>query len=103
MALIAAPSMTYAITPDWGFSAVLLFTRRWFDARNGVVRSQLTVEPIGTLEYTLPARWFGGNSGLFGHPAIDFQAAGERRYTDAQAAGFGALYIGVAFKTGLRF
>jgi hypothetical protein len=102
-ALIGVLSASYVISSQWSAALAVDLTRRWFDGINGVSRNDFVVEPIATVEYSLPSSWFGGNSSLFGNPAIDFQASGEQQYSNITRREFTAFYIGAAFKAGFRF
>ncbi|VFU07692.1 conserved protein of unknown function [Methylocella tundrae] len=79
--------------------------RRWFDSNGGVSRADWLVEPIATLEFVLPASWFGaeGNARLFGQPALDFQTSYERASSSFSISSFSTWKVGAALKTGWRF
>lgn len=104
-ALIVAPSFSYVISERWNFSLALFLTQRWFDQTFGISQQDFTAEPIATLEYVLPSRWFGGGdtAGWLGRPALDFQVAYEKNWSNVSSAAFSAWYIGPILKLGWRF
>jgi hypothetical protein len=92
-ALIFAPSASWVISEQWNASLAAPITRRWF---NGASRD-LTVDPVGVLEYIIPANWVGGPRGtaILGNPSVDFLVFHERNWsTDSSsnmASGSSAL------------
>lgn len=99
------PSMTYVISPHWNLSAGVLLERRAFDSYYGFSQEDWLVEPIVTLEFVLPEAWFGSpaTAKWLGRPALDFQVAYEKNWSNLPAGNFGALYVGAALKVGWRF
>lgn len=99
------PSATYVISPQWNISAGVDLERRAFDSVAGFSQEDWLVEPIVTLEFVVPAEWFGSPSraAMVGRPAIDFQAAYERNWSNAPGANFAAWHLGAALKLGWRF
>ena len=63
------------------------------------------IEPIATLEFVLPASWFGSdaNAALIGRPAIDFQVAYERNWSTLAVFNYEQWTVGAAVKFGWRF
>jgi hypothetical protein len=97
-----APSLSYVISPQWNVSAGVFVEYRDFDSLNGMDQEDWLVEPILTLEFVLPASWFGSETTAmnFGRPALDFQAAYEKNWSNVPAGEFEAWYVGVALKLG---
>jgi hypothetical protein len=104
-AAILVPSMTYVISPELNLSAGIALERRAFDSYYGFNQEDWLVEPIVTFEFVLPESWFGsaGTAAVLGRPAIDFQAAYEKNWSNLPAANFSAWHLGVAMKLGWRF
>ncbi|WPP05326.1 hypothetical protein SIN04_05730 [Methylocella tundrae] len=104
-ALYVIPSLSYVIDEQWNVSLGVETLRRWFDSNGGVSRADWLVEPIATLEFVLPASWFGaeGNARLFGQPALDFQTSYERASSSFSISSFSTWKVGAALKTGWRF
>ena len=100
-----APSATYVISSNWNLSVGVLAERRAFDAYYGFSQEDWLLEPILTLEFVLPASWFGSNqtAAWLGRPAIDFQVAYEKNWSNLPAANFETWHAGVALKLGWRF
>ena len=99
------PSATYVISPQWNLSAGIFAERRAFDSYFGFSQEDWLVEPIVTLEFVLPESWFGSErtaAGL-GRPALDFQVAYEKNWSNQPAANFEVWHVGVALKMGWRF
>ncbi len=104
-AFFLIPSAAYVISEDWNAEIVIDITRRWFDPNAGLNTRTLTVEPIGVLEYVLPARWLGGTdtARLFGRPAVDLLVAYERNWSNTQGGTYTQWVAGLVFKAGWRF
>ena len=105
-AFFVIPSATYVISDQWNLSLGLDFMRRGFDSvGGGFAEEDWFLQPIVTLEYVLPSAWFGSdrNAALLGRPALDFQAAYERNWSNVPAFDYSAWYVGVALKVGWRF
>ena len=104
-ALILTASGSYVISEDWNVSFALVMTQRWFDQIAAISQRNLTLEPILTLEYVLPSQWFGSDqaAGWLGRPALDFQVAYEKNWSNVSGATFNAWYIGPVLKLGWRF
>ena len=83
-AFFVIPSMTYVISDSWNVSLGIEVMRRWFDPYQGSTEAEWFIEPIATLEFVLPASWFGSsrNATLFGRPAIDLQMAYEQQLVE---------------------
>jgi hypothetical protein len=99
------PSMTYVISPQWNLSFAVDLERRAFDSYYGFSQEDWFMEPILTLEFVLPSSWFGSaaNAAMIGRPALDFQAAYERNWSNASAANYEVWHVGGALKLGWRF
>lgn len=99
------PSMTYVISPQWNISAGIDLERRAFDAVDGFSREDWLLEPIVTLEFVVPAAWLGSaaTAAMIGRPALDFQVAYEKNWSNAPFANYQAWHIGAALKLGWRF
>jgi hypothetical protein len=105
-ALFVIPSATYVISEQWNLSLGVEFMRRAFDSyQGGGGEEDWLLQPIATLEYVLPSAWFGSdrNAALIGRPALDFQMAYERNWSNVPAFDFSAWHVGVALKMGWRF
>jgi hypothetical protein len=100
-ALIFAPSASWVISPEWNASLSMALTRRWF---NGASRD-FTVDPIGVLEYIIPANWVGGPRGaaMFGNPSVDFLVFHERNWSTDGSFEYGQWLAGIVLKAGWRF
>ena len=99
------PSMTYVISPQWNLGASVFLERRGFDSFNGFAQEDFLVEPIVTLEFVLPESWFGSaaTATALGRPALDFQVAYEKTWSNLPGASFDAWHVGAALKVGWRF
>lgn len=99
------PSMTYLISPQWNLSLGIDVERRAFDSYLGFAQEDWFIEPILTLEFVLPERWFGSSStaAMFGRPAIDFQVAYEKNWSNLASANYEVWHVGAALKLGWRF
>ena len=104
-AAFVIPSATYVISPNWNFSAGILAERRAFDSYYGFNQEDWLLEPIVTLEFVLPESWFGSGTTAtwLGRPALDFQVAYEKNWSNLPAANFGIWHAGAALKLGWRF
>jgi hypothetical protein len=104
-ALYLIPSVSYVIAEQWNFSFTVEAIRRRFDRNVGFRRVDWLVEPIATLEFAVPAAWFGTEEValLLGRPALDFQASYETATANLPTASFSRWTAGVALKTGWRF
>ena len=73
-ALFLNPSAAYVISEQWNTSFSMPTTGRWFDTINGVNQRNLTVEPVGVVEYVILSGWLGGVDAarILGNPAADF-------------------------------
>ena len=104
-AFFLIPSATYVINEQWNVSlgAELMF--RTFDPYLGFTENEWFLEPLATLEFVLPAAWFGSdrNATLFGRPAIDLQMAYERNWSNVAAFDYAVWHVGAALKLGWRF
>ncbi len=100
------PSMSYVITPDWNASLAVEFLGRWFDRNSlGASSHAYEIQPIGTVEYVVPASVFGGErtAALFGHPAFDLQGSYLKVWSSAPGGGYGQFQAIAAVKLGWRF
>jgi hypothetical protein len=105
-AFFVIPSATYVISEQWNVSLGLDFMRRGFDSvQGGSAEEDWFLQPIATLEYVLPSAWFGSdrNATLLGRPALDFQVAYERNWSNVPAFDYSAWHVGAALKLGWRF
>jgi hypothetical protein len=105
-AFFVIPSVTYVISDQWNLSLGLDFMRRGFDSvQGGAAEEDWFLQPIATLEYVLPSAWFGSdrNATLLGRPALDFQMAYERNWSNVPVFNYSAWHVGAALKLGWRF
>ena len=68
------------------------------------IRRTGSSEPIVTLEFVLPASWFGSaaNAAIVGRPAIDVQVAYEKNWSNLGAANYEVWHVGAALKARLE-
>lgn len=104
-AFFILPSVSYVIAPNWNVSLGVDFMRRGFESAGGFAREDVLLEPIATLEFIVPSAWLGGDvvAGLLGRPALDFQVAYEREWSNLPGASFAAWHVGAILKMGWRF
>lgn len=104
-AAVLVPSMTYVISSSWNVSVGIDLERRGFDSYFNFSQEDWFMEPIVTLEFVLPEAWFGSarNAAFAGRPAIDFQVAYEKNWSNAAAANYEVWHAGAALKLGWRF
>jgi hypothetical protein len=105
-AVAVIPSATYVISDQWNLSLGLDFLRRGFDSfQGGFAEEDWFLQPIATLEYVLPSAWFGSDrsAALLGRPALDFQMAYERNWSNVPVFDYSAWHVGAALKLGWRF
>lgn len=100
-AVIFAPSASWVISEQWNASLAAPITRRWFNRAS----RDLTMEPVGVLEYIIPPNWLGGPGGAasFGNPSVDFLVFHERNWSSEDAFEYGQWLAGVVLKAGWRF
>jgi hypothetical protein len=101
-ALFLIPSVSYVINKEWNAEVVLDIMQRWYDSN---AAHELTVLPIGILEYVVPDRWLGGGDAArwFGRPAIDFLISYERNWANFSQGTYTQWVAGLVFKAGWRF
>ena len=80
-------------------------TRRWFEAAGGVGFNDLTLEPVGVIEYIIPSNWLGGarTAQILGNPAVDGVVLYERNWSTVSSFEYGQWLAGIVFKAGWRF
>jgi hypothetical protein len=91
------------ISEQWNAEFVLDITQRWYDS---TAAHELTVMPIGVLEYELPDRLLGGGDAArwFGRPAVDLLVSYERNWAaNIPQARYTQWVAGLVFKAGWRF
>lgn len=100
------PSMSYAISQNWNASLAVELIGRWFDPNgSGFAATNYEIQPIGTVEYVMPASMFGGerNAALLGRPSLDFQGSYQKVWSNAPGGGFEQFQAIAALKMGWRF
>ncbi len=105
-AFFVIPSVTYVVSEQWNLSLGLEVMRRGFDSyMGGPAEEDWLLQPIATLEYVLPSAWFGSErtATILGRPALDFQMAYERNWSNVPIFDFSAWNVGAALKLGWRF
>ncbi len=105
-ALFVIPSLSYVISNEWNASLAVELLGRWFDANDvGFVRRAWQAEPIGTLEYVIPASFFGNErlTGMLGRHALDLQGPYLQVWSNAPGASFRQWEASATIKTGWRF
>jgi hypothetical protein len=104
-ALYDAPSASYVISEQWNASFSLPITGRWFDTTDAGNQRDLTIDPVGVVEYVISSAWLGGaeSARLLGSPAIDLFAMTERNWSNLSGAAYTQWRAGLFLKTGWRF
>ncbi len=104
-ALELLPSLSHVISEQWSILFGMEVLQRWFDPDGGVSRRDFTLIPLTSLQYSLPAKWFGGErqARWFGNPSVDFLAGYERNWSNVSGGTFSQLVTGIAINTGWRF
>ncbi|ACB97036.1 hypothetical protein [Beijerinckia indica] len=105
-AFFIIPSASYVISEEWNASLAVQMLGRWFDAdAMGFSRRDFEVEPIGTLEYTVPAWVFGSpeTAAFFGSPALDLQGSFVRNISNLAARNYTQWTGSLVIKTAWRF
>ncbi|HLG46700.1 MAG TPA: hypothetical protein VKY24_10710 [Reyranella sp.] len=104
-AVFLVPSASYVISPQWNLGVGVFMQRRGFDSFLGQSDEEWFIEPIATLEFVLPSRWFGSeaNAALIGRPALDFQVAYEKNWSPLATFNYDQWVVGAALKFGWRF
>jgi hypothetical protein len=105
-AVFVIPSVSYVISNDWSASlAVELMGRRHDMDSFGFGGRNWEALPIATVEYAIPASFFGGErlANILGRPTLDFQTSYLRNWSNAPGASFNQWDGAVAIKTGWRF
>jgi len=105
-AVFIIPSVAYAISEDWNASFAVELLGRWFDADiSGFTQHLSEVQPIGTLEYVIPAARLGGETTarMLGRPALDFQVSHLKVWSNAAGVGYDQWDARAAIKAGWKF
>jgi hypothetical protein len=105
-ALVLIPSASWAISKNWNASlAVELLGRGYEPDRFGEASHDWEALPIMTVEYVIPAEWFGGDSvaKLLGAPAIDLQGSHLKVWSTVPGVGFNQWEASATLKVGWRF
>ncbi len=112
-----APSFTWnRLNPDpkaaqWNASLELDVTRKLSDSQGGVSRRDAIFNPIVTVEFLPPLRWFDGTNNLerdnrrtsLGRPRIEFQLAFTNGNSNVSGKGFHQWVVGPSLKTSWKF
>jgi len=102
-AVVMIPSVSYVISPQWNVSGGFEIERRQFEGNNLSTQRDWFFEPISTLEFVIPSSWLGSASTFVGRPALDFQVAYERNWSNLPSDNFTIWHAGAALKLGWRF
>jgi hypothetical protein len=104
-AIFFNPSASWVISPQWNASLSTSFTRRWFDEFGGISPKDLTLDPVGVLEYVIPSSWIGGETAAraLGNPAVDFLVLYEKNWSTVSSLAYRQWLAGLVFKAGWRF
>jgi hypothetical protein len=104
-ALVFAPSASYVISDQWNASLAFPITRRWFNTLDQLSQRDVTVEPVGVLEFIIPSDWLGGprGAGMLGNPAVDLLGFHEQNWSTAPGFAYGQWLAGIVLKAGWRF
>jgi len=104
-AIFVIPSVSYASGRDWSASFGVEFLSRWNDPTSSGATRVKELEPIATVEYVVPAAFFGGdgNAALFGHPAFDLQGSYLKVWSSRAGGGYEQWQAVAALKMGWKF
>ena len=105
-AVFLIPSVSYVISKDWSASLAVEFLGRWYEPTSaGFSGRDLEALPIGTVEYTIPAAFLGGDkiATMLGRPALDFQASELRVWSTFPEVSFNQFDAAVSIRVGWRF
>ncbi len=105
-ALVVVPSVSWVISKDWNASFAVEMLGRWYEAnRFGETSRDWEALPIATLEYVIPASFFGSESfaNLLGRPAIDLQGSHLKVWSTVPGVSFGQWEASATLKVGWRF
>lgn len=105
-ALVLIPSASWAISKNWNASLAVEFLGRWYEPdRFGEASHDWEVLPIATVEYVIPAEWFGGDNiaRLLGAPAIDLQGSHLKVWSTVPGVSFSQWEASATLKVGWRF
>jgi hypothetical protein len=105
-AVFIIPSVTYVISKDWSASLAVELLGRWYERDSaGMANRDLEALPIGTLEYAIPASFFGGEdmARLLGRPALDFQGSYLKASSSVPGASLNQWEASATVKVGWRF
>lgn len=105
-ALVLIPSASWAISKNWNASLAVELLGRWYEPdRFGEASHDWEALPIMTVEYVIPAEWFGGDSvaKLLGAPAIDLQGSHLKVWSTVPGVGFNQWEASATLKVGWRF
>jgi hypothetical protein len=105
-ALFLIPSASWIISQDWNASFAVEMLSRWLEPNlSGQSRTDWQVMPIATLEYVIPARFFGSDrlTSILGRPSIDVQTSYQKVWSTIPTASYGQWQAQAALKMGWRF
>ena len=105
-AMFVIPSVAYKISTDWSASLAVELLGRWYERdRLGEASRDWEALPIGTVEYSIPASFFGGEkfAAILGHPALDFQGSYLKAWSTVPGVSFDQWEAAVAIRSGWRF
>ena len=105
-ALFLIPSLSWVISENWNASFAVELLGRWYEAdRLGETSRDWEAPPIATLEYVIPASFFGGDrfANLLGRPAIDLQGSHLMVWSTVPGVSYGQWEASATLKVGWRF
>jgi len=105
-AVFLIPSVSYVISKDWTASLAVEFLGRWYEPTSaGFSGRDFEALPIATVEYAIPAAFFGGDkvATLLGRPALDFQTSYLKVWSTFPGVSFNQWDGAVVIRVGWRF
>jgi len=105
-ALFVIPSLSYTISENWSASLAVELLGRWYERDStGVSSRDLETLPIVTVEYAIPASFFGGEkfANILGRPALDFQGSYLKVWSTVPGVSFDQWDAAVTIRSGWRF
>lgn len=105
-AVFVIPSFSYKISDDWSASLAVELLGRWYERDSaGASSRDWETLPIGTVEYAIPASFFGGEkfANILGRPALDFQGSYLKVWSTVPGVSFNQWEVAVTIRSGWRF
>ena len=105
-ALFLIPSVSWVISENWNASFAVELLGRWYEANQfGETSRDWEALPIATLEYVIPASFFGSErvANLVGRPAVDLQGSHLNVWSTVPGVSYGQWEASATLKLGWRF